>query len=128
MGIVFNANPAVVFAATMGASVVIFFVVRLLLNLLYNTTLVRWKLFQQYVEKVRMRGLPLIAKYGLIGLVAFVAIPLPGTGVYGATILSWLLGINWQVSLLVILPGAVVSNGIVVLSALGITRGINPGG
>ena len=125
---VFGANPAVVFAVTMGASVIIFFTVRLLLSLLYNTTLVRWNKFQQYVEKVRTRGLPLIAKYGLIGLIAFVAIPLPGTGVYGATILSWLLNMKWSVSLLAILPGAVISNGIVVLSALGITRGINLGG
>ena len=125
---VFGANPAVVFAVTMGASVIIFFTVRLLLSLLYNTTLVRWNKFQKYVEKVRTRGLPLIAKYGLIGLVAFVAIPLPGTGVYGATILSWLLNMKWNVSLLAILPGAVISNGIVVLTALGITRGINLGG
>jgi len=125
---VFGANPAVVFAVTMGASVIIFFTVRLLLSLLYNTTLVRWNKFQKYVEKVRTRGLPLVAKYGLIGLVAFVAIPLPGTGVYGATILSWLLNMKWNVSLLAILPGAVISNGIVVLSALGITQGINLGG
>jgi len=125
---VFGANPAVVFGVTMGASVIIFFTVRLLLSLLYNTTLVRWNKFQKYVEKVRTRGLPLVAKYGLIGLVAFVAIPLPGTGVYGATILSWLLNMKWNVSLLAILPGAVISNGIVVLSALGITQGINLGG
>ena len=128
MDIVFGANPAVVFAITMGASVMIFFTIRLLLSLLYNTTLVRWHQFQQYVEKVRTRGLPLTAKYGLIGLVAFVAIPLPGTGVCGATILSWLLDMKWNVSLMAIIPGAVISNGIVVLSALGITRGLNPGG
>ena len=69
-----------------------------------------------------------MTKYGLIGLVAFVAIPLPGTGVYGATLLSWLLGINWQVSLLAILPGAIISNGILALSVLGIVRGINLAG
>jgi len=125
MDIGFIANPAIVFAVTMGASIIIFFAVRLLLNLLYSTTLVRWRWFQHYVEKIRTRGLPLVTKYGLIGLIAFVAIPLPGTGVYSATILSWLLGVNWQMSLLVILPGAVISNGIVTLSMLGITQGIN---
>ncbi|MFC1933068.1 small multi-drug export protein [Chloroflexota bacterium] len=128
MNTVFGANPAIVFAITMGASVVIFFTVRLLLSLLYSTTLVRWKKFKKYIEKIRARGLPLITKYGLIGLIAFVAIPVPGTGVYGATILSWLLDIKWTVSLMAILPGAVISNSIVVLSAIGITRGINLGG
>jgi uncharacterized membrane protein len=128
MNIGFIANPAILFAVTTGASVIIFFIIRLLLNLLYNKSLVKWKSFQQYVEKVRARGFPLVAKYGLIGFVAFVAIPLPGTGVYGATILSWLLGMKWNVSLMLILPGAVISNGIVILSALSITRGINLGG
>ena len=125
MGIAFDANPAVVFAIAMGASVMIFFTVRLLLSTLYDITLVRWHWFKQCTEKVKMRGVPLIAKYGLIGLVAFVAIPLPGTGVCGATLLSWLLGIKWQVSLLAILPGAAISNGIIALSVLGIVQGIN---
>jgi uncharacterized membrane protein len=128
MAQVLNNNPAVVFAVAMTASMVIFVIVRLLLNLLYDTTLVRSNFFQKYVEKVRARGLPLMTKYGLIGLIAFVAIPFPGTGVYGATILSWLLGINWQLSLMAILPGAAISNGIVVLSMLGIAGGINQTG
>ena len=128
MGITFEANPAVVFAIAMGASVMIFFTVRLLLCALYDTTLVRWHSFKQCIEKVRTRGVPLIAKYGLIGLVAFAAIPLPGTGVYGATLLSWLLGIKWQMSLLAILPGAAVSNGIIALAVLGIMHGINGAG
>jgi uncharacterized membrane protein len=125
MGTPFYANPAVVFAIAMGASVIIFFTVRLLLSTLYDTTLVRWHWIKLCTEKVKMRGVPLIAKYGFIGLVAFVAIPLPGTGVCGATLLSWLLGIKWQVSLLAILPGAAVSNGIIALSSLGIMQGIN---
>jgi uncharacterized membrane protein len=125
MGIPSDASPAVVFAIAMGASVIIFFTVRLLLSTLYDTTLVRWHWVKQCTEKVKVRGVPLIAKYGLIGLVAFVAIPIPGTGVCGATLLSWLLGIKWQVSLLAILPGAAVSNGIIALSALGIMKGIN---
>ncbi len=126
MSILFNTNPVVVFAIAMVSSVFIFFAVRLLLFFLYEAAYSRFKLFHQYVETVRKKGFPLFAKYGLIGLVAFVAIPFPGTGVYGATILSWLLGINWQTSLLVIVPGAAVSNGLIVLSMIGIVRGINP--
>jgi uncharacterized membrane protein len=123
-----DVNPAIVFLIAMGFSVVLFFAGRLVLHALYDTTLVRWRLFQRFVEKVRKRGVPLMAKYGAIGLVAFVAIPLPGTGVCGATLLSWLLGISWQVSLLAILPGAVIANGIVLLSALGIIQGVNLAG
>jgi uncharacterized membrane protein len=125
MGITLGFNPAVVLVIAMGASVVIFFTVRLGLNTLYDTTLMRWHWFKYSTERIRTRGLPLTAKYGLIGLAAFAAIPLPGTGVYGATILSWLLGIKWQVSLLVILPGAAISNSIITLSALSIAQAMN---
>jgi uncharacterized membrane protein len=125
MDMSFITNPVILFAITMGASIPIFFAVRFLLNMLYNTTLMRSNLFNQYVEKLKVKGSPLITKYGLVGLITFVAIPIPGTGVYAATVLSWALGINWLSSLLAILAGAVVSNGLVVLSATGIMRWIS---
>ncbi len=125
MDIHLDVHPGIVFVIAMGTSVILFIVIRLLLNMLYATTLVRWSLFKRYVEKARMRGLPLIARYGSIGLVAFVAVPLPTTGVCAATLLSWLLGIKWNVSLMAILPGAAISNGIVTLSVFGIIQGMN---
>ena len=125
MNMGFIANPIIIFAIVMGISIPIFFIVRLLLNLLYNTTLVKWKLFQQHIEKLRNKGSPLIMKYGLVGFIIIVAIPIPGTGVCAATILSWILGFNWQSSLIAILTGALISNGVVVLSAVGITQWIN---
>ena len=126
MNIITITNPAVVFAIAMGSSVFIFFIIRFLLGWLFENVLTRQKLFNRYVEKLREKGFPVFAKYGLIGLIVLVAVPFPGTGVYGATILSWLLRISWQTSLLVILPGAAVSNGLIVLSMIGIARGINP--
>ena len=85
----------------------------------------KWGAFQSHIEKLRNKGLPYYTKYGLIGLAAFVAIPIPGTGVYGATVLSWLLDIKWGLSLLAILPGTIISNGIIVLAAFGIVQGIS---
>ena len=125
MDIHLDVHPGIMFAIAMATSVILFIAIRLLLNMLYDTTLVRWSLFKQYVEKARMRGLPLIARYGSIGLVAFVAVPLPTTGVCAATLLSWLLGMKWNVSLMAILPGAAISNSIVTLSAFGIMQGMN---
>jgi uncharacterized membrane protein len=125
MNMSFFTNPIIIFAIAMGISIPIFFVVRLLLNLLYNTALVKRSFFRKHVEKLRNKGSPLIMKYGLIGFIIFVAIPFPGTGVYAATILSWILGYNWQLSLIAILTGALISNGVVVLSAIGITQLIN---
>jgi len=125
MEIGFNMNPVAVFMVTMAASIIVFFAERALLNKLYTSALVKRSFFKKSVERIRVRGLPLINRYGLLGLVIFVAIPLPGAGVYAGTLLSWLMGVGWQTSLSMILLGATISNGIVTLSVLGIIEGIN---
>lgn len=125
MHFILSDNPLIVFGVTVCFSIVIFFVTRVVLYLLYKRTLMKWNTFHSYIEKLRNKGLPYYTKYGLIGLVAFVALPIPGTGVYGATVLSWLLDIKWSLSLLAILPGAIISNGIIVLAAFGILQGIS---
>ena len=125
MNINYDLNPLIIFVTTIGISVVLFTIIRLILDMLYSTTLVNWSWFKHYLEKTQGKGLPLIAKYGSIGLLAFVAIPIPATGVCAATLLSWLIGMKWHISLLTILPGVAISNGIVMLSTLGIIQGIN---
>jgi len=79
-------------------------------------------------ESIRKRGSPYVTRYGFLGLVLFVAIPLPTTGVYGGALLSWILGMNWPTSLLAVMMGATVSNGIVALSAFGIMQAIHLAG
>jgi uncharacterized membrane protein len=74
------------------------------------------------VETIRRKGLPLVERHGFIGLVLFIAVPLPATGVYGGAMLSWLLGMKWQMSLLAVMLGATTSNGLVALAALGIVQ------
>jgi uncharacterized membrane protein len=126
--IVSDMHPVAIFMATIVVSLLVFSAERLLLGLLYRRALVKWSFFREYVEKTRRRGSPLIAKYGLLGLVLFVAIPIPGTGIYAGALLSWLMGLKWPVSLLAILPGAAISNGIITLSILGIMHGTNISG
>ena len=118
-------HPLIILVTTIGISVILFTIIRLILDMLYCTTLVRWSWFRYYLEKTQGKGLPLIAKYGSIGLLAFVAIPIPATGVCAATLLSWLIGMKWHISLLTILPGVAISNGIVIMSTYGIMQGIH---
>ena len=125
MHFIVNDNPLIVFGLTVFFSIVIFFLIRLSLCLLYKKTLMKWGAFHSYIDKLQNKGLPYYTKYGLIGLIVFAAIPVPGTGVYATTILSWLLNIKWSVSLLAILPGTIISNGIIVLAAFGIVQGIS---
>lgn len=64
------------------------------LQAFYKGFFSRFKTCRTMVERVRRRGEKYIKKYGVPGLIVFVAIPLPGTGAYSGTILAWLLGME----------------------------------
>jgi uncharacterized membrane protein len=118
-------HPAIIFAIATACSLIIFFAIRLSLHFSYVKVLGKRPFVNRHVEAIRRRGLPYVKRYGFLGLVLFVAIPLPTTGVYGGTLLSWLLGMNWSTSLLAVMIGATVSNGIVALSAFGIMKAVH---
>ena len=125
MTIILNIHPAVIFAITTVSSVAIFLAVWLLLNVFYSKASDKWPFFNRFVGKARRKGETLLVrKYGLVGLAILIAIPLPTIGVYGGTLLSWLMGMKWWSSLIAIVSGATVSNSIVLLSVFGIRQAI----
>ena len=119
-------HPVIIFAIVTVSSVVVFLVIWLLLNKFYSKAANRWPFFNRFIEKARKKGeTPLVKKYGLIGLALLIAIPLPTIGVYGGTLLSWLMGMKWRSSLIAVVSGATVSNSIVLLSVLGIMQAVS---
>lgn len=63
-----------------------------------------------------------VEKYGIIGLMLLVAVPLPGSGAWTGSAVAFLLGLGWRRALLSIAAGVVVSGIIVTaLSLLGWT-------
>ena len=82
----------------------------------------------RYLERVRSRGRPIVEKYGLLGLALFVAVPLPVTGAYTGTILSWLLNMEWRRSFLGVAIGVVIAGVIVTCVTLGIIAGVSLAG
>ena len=122
----FNIHSAIIFAIVTVCSVVIFLVIWLLLNMFYSKAADRWPFLSRFIEKARKKGeTPLVKKYGLVGLALLMAIPLPTIGVYGGTLLSWLMGMKWKSSLIAVVSGATVSNSIVLLSVLGIIQAVS---
>lgn len=59
-------------------------------------------------------------KWGLVGLAAFVGIPLPVTGAYTGTLMAYLLGMKRGQAALAIAAGVVIAGIIVTLATLGI--------
>jgi len=75
----------------------------------------------------RRRG-RLVEKYERLGLVLFVAVPLPGSGAWTGSILAFLLGLNFWTAFLCIALGVFVAGVVVtVLSLLGWIGGLIAG-
>ncbi|HHY05530.1 MAG TPA: small multi-drug export protein [Clostridia bacterium] len=75
--------------------------------------------FQNLLRKTRYKG-EQIKKYGLLGLLLFVAIPLPGTGAWTGAILAWLFGFPYFSAFFMISLGVLGAGLLVTLASLGL--------
>lgn len=98
--------------------------------LFFNTLhilLDRWNfyhnLFEKTVTRARNKVGEKVRKYGLLGLMLFVAIPLPITGAWTGTIGAWVLGLDRKRSILFIILG-VLTAGIIVTTVVYTGAGI----
>ncbi len=77
----------------------------------------RWewysKLFDRFVQRARLRIEEKVKKYEYLGVMLFVAIPLPITGAYTGTLGAWVLGLEWKRTCLAVLGGVIISGLIV---------------
>ncbi|MBE0432920.1 small multi-drug export protein [candidate division WOR-3 bacterium] len=73
------------------------------------------RFFDWLFERTRKKGNRIIEKYQEIGLMAFVAIPLPGTGAWTGALVAFLFGLEFKMSLLIIGIGVLIA-GVIVTS------------
>jgi len=123
LGVSLGLDPLLVFVVAIIANALLFFPIFFGLCLFYGKFLSRFQLFNRYLENVQKRGKPKVDKYGFWGLTLLVAIPLPVTGVYTATFLSWLLAMDWKKAFPAIGLGVIVAGTIVLLVTLGVIQG-----
>jgi uncharacterized membrane protein len=71
------------------------------------------RFFDWLFERTRKRSTKMIEKYEEIGLMAFVAIPLPGTGGWTGALVAFLFGLDVRTSLAVIAIGVFIAGVIV---------------
>ncbi|HUX48196.1 MAG TPA: small multi-drug export protein [Dehalococcoidia bacterium] len=118
----YGLDPLFTFFIAVIANALIFFPIFFALRLFYDKFLYRIPLFDKYLDNLRKRGKPKVEKYGFWGLLFFVAVPLPITGVYTATILAWLLEMNWRRAFPPIAIGVVIAGVIVLLGSLSVVE------
>lgn len=124
VGIASNDPVLLVLIIAIIGNVLIIPLVYIFLNSLHKLFLkVSWyhKLFHKYIERNRHKLENAIGKNGeFFALFLFTAIPLPFTGAYSATVLSWVLGVSKKKTFVAVGSGVVVASLIVLLFSLGI--------
>jgi len=79
----------------------------------YRTLRTLYRIYDRYLLRIRRRTKPYIEKYGLLGLIVLVAVPLPGTGVWTGALVSYIFGIDRWRTVLGLTIGGLFSNVIV---------------
>jgi uncharacterized membrane protein len=120
LGISLGLDPLFTFFIVVIANALIFFPIFFALRFFYDKLLYRIPLFNKYLDRMRKRGKPKVDKYGFLALTLFVAVPLPITGVYTATILAWLLDMDWRKCFPAVGLGVIVAGVVVLLITLGV--------
>jgi len=120
LGVSLGLDPLFTFSIAIIANALMFFPIFFALRLFYDKLLSRIPLFNKYLDILRKRGKPKVDKYGFWGLIFFVAIPLPITGVYTGTVLAWLLDMDWKKAFPAVGLGVIVAGVVVLLITLGV--------
>lgn len=124
LGLALGMAPMETFLISLFVNVMLFFPVYFILKFFYDKVFSKIGIFRRYLERARKKGEPYINKYGTIGLAAFICLPTPLTGTYTASMVSWLLDLDWKKSVLAIFIGSFVGGLIILASSLGILTAI----
>jgi uncharacterized membrane protein len=82
----------------------------------------RWafyaSVFDRFVERSRHKVHAKVERYGYLGIMLFVAVPLPITGAWTGTLGAWILGLGRRKTMMVVAGGVLIS-GIIVSVIVG---------
>lgn len=121
-------NPILTFLICVMANIIVIFFIFLFLDFLHVHFLrisIYKKVFDFFLRRVRKKAekveerLPI---YGYFALTIFVAVPLPITGAWTGSLISWLLNLDRRKSILAIALGVVIAGIAVTLTSLGINH------
>ena len=91
-----------------------------LFDRLVRKTPVLSEIWEKYIDRARKRAEPYIEKYGAPGLIFFVAVPLPGTGVWTGSLVGYVLGMNAKHMMMYTFIGGLIANVITFLASVGV--------
>lgn len=90
-----------------------------------STCKIKWiNKVSRYLYKKADKNKSTIEKYGYLGLVIFVGLPLPGTGAWTGTLIASLLNMDRKKSFICITIGVVIASILMMILSFGILRNI----
>jgi uncharacterized membrane protein len=120
LGLSLGLDPMTVLVVSLLVNFSLFFPVYFGMDFFYKKIFSKIKLFNKYLERVHKKGKPLVDKYGVLGLTLFIGLPTPLTGTYTASVLAWLLGLDWKKSFLAIVLGSTIGGFVIMFGYIGI--------
>ncbi|MFW5902480.1 MAG: COG2426 family protein [archaeon] len=118
-GIALGFNPLLVTLVSVSANILLIPILFLFLNYFWKV-IKKWRIVGMYVSRLRKRSKPYVDKYGNYGIYIFVAIPLPGSGVYTGSLVAWLFGMDLKDVFLPMALGVLTAALAIVLLSLGV--------
>ncbi len=113
--IAYNINPFLVFFVSLIGSFVPAPFVYFFFNkiLAWMKTIKAFDKFTNFVDKKIQKGAKKIEKYTELGLITFVGIPLPTTGLWTGSAIAAFLGLDFKKSMVCVFLGGVISAAII---------------
>lgn len=115
-GILNGLNPYIVFVVALTANILVYPIMMFFLDKV-NVFLFRWywyKKMAMWVAKRAKKGSATsLKKYGIMGVVLFVMLPVPGTGVYAGSIATYLFKLERKSAFFANVVGITISSAIV---------------
>ncbi len=78
------------------------------------------EIYNGLVERTQRKVEPFVEKYGTIGIALFIAVPLPGSGVWTGALAAYLLGMKHRKFALAALIGVILAGLVVTVVSLGL--------
>lgn len=120
-GVLAGAQPIAVFGVAVLANILVGILAYTILNwVIARMQAVAWfaRLWKRYITRLQTKSEDAVNKYGALGLAAFIAIPLPGTGAISGAIAAELFGIDFQKFLGPMTLGVLIAGALVLLITL----------
>jgi len=80
--------------------------------------------WERLEAKLRLKGEDAVQRYGALGLLLFVAIPLPGSGAWTGALIAVVLGLKKRYAAPAIALGVIVAAVLVTLASTGVLKGL----